>query len=150
MNARTVRRSLGWTMASMVAAALFCGRCWSQESPPAPATPAPAASAAPAPTPPAPAPAPSPTKARGRLPAHFSTLVSSEQRQKIYDVQASYADKIATLQRQIVELRAKLDQDVDGVLSAEQLAQIKKLREAAAAKRQSRTSTEVTAANGQG
>lgn len=88
-------------------------------------------------------------KFRGRLPAYFATVVSAEQRQKVYEIQANYFERIAALEKQILELRAKQDQDVDGVLSAEQLAGIKKLRAAASAKRRGQPATQETAGSGQ-
>ena len=64
-------------------------------------------------------------KFRGRLPAYFSTVVSSEQRQKVYDTQATYFERIAALEKRILELHTKQDQEVDAILSAEQLAEIR-------------------------
>ena len=53
------------------------------------------------------------------------------------------------LEKQILELHAKQDQDVDAILSAEQLAEIEKLRAAAAAKRRSQPATQETVSGGQ-
>jgi hypothetical protein len=148
-------------MASVTGAVvLFSGWCRAQEAaPPVPAAPAQPAAVAPAPAqPPAVAPAPAAAekpastapaskaqKSRGRLPAYFATLVSAEQRQKIYDIQLTYTEKIAALDRQMAELRAKQSEEVDAVLTADQLSQIKKLREAAAAKKRNAASADATA-----
>jgi 2-oxoglutarate dehydrogenase E2 component (dihydrolipoamide succinyltransferase) len=146
-------------MASATGAVLLLsGWCRAQEAAPAaPAAPAQPAAVAPAPAqPPAVAPAaaekpasaaPASTarKSRGRLPAYFATLVSAEQRQKIYDIQLTYTEKLAALDRQMAELRAKQSEEVDAVLTADQLVQIKKLREAAAAKKRNAASADATA-----
>ena len=47
--------------------------------------------------------APVAKKARGRLPAHFARVVSSQQRESIYRLQANYAEKIAALKDQIAK-----------------------------------------------
>ena len=119
----------------------------SQETPPPAVTAEAAAPAAAAPA--APAAEPAAKKFRGRLPAYFSTVVSSEQRQKVYEIQVTYFERIAALEKQILELRAKQDQEVDAILSAEQLAEIKKLRAAATAKRRSQPASQETASDGQ-
>jgi hypothetical protein len=67
-------------------------------------------------------------KPRGRLPMYFAKVVSSEQREEIYEIQARYADQIEKLQEQLNELIAKRDAEVDGVLSAEQLEEVETMR----------------------
>jgi hypothetical protein len=80
-------------------------------------------------------------KFRPRLPAYFSTLVTTEQRKKVYGIQATYFDKIAALEEQIAKLKVDREKDVDEVLTAEQLAEVTKKRAAAAAKRKRRQAT---------
>ena len=98
--------SPAWLLASLLAAwmLLLSGAAgFSQETAP-PATAV--ESAAPADAAPAvPVAEPAAKKFRGRLPAYFSTVVSSEQRQKVYDIQATYFERIAALEKQILELR---------------------------------------------
>ena len=40
-------------------------------------------------------------KPRGRLPAYFSSVVTPEQREKIYAIQARYAEELDNLQQQL-------------------------------------------------
>lgn len=75
------------------------------------------------------------TKPRGRLPAYFSAVVSEEQREQIYGVQQKYAKQIDELERQLDELVAQRDKEVEGVLTPEQLEKVIAKREEAAAKR---------------
>jgi hypothetical protein len=123
-------------------------RCVGQDAAPAAAPQVGQAAAAAAPAKPE-APA-AMRKFRGRLPAYFSSVVSSEQRQKIYDIQATYFDKISALELQIADLRAKQDQEVNAVLSADQAAQVQKLRDEASTRRRGRTVSDATAGTGQG
>lgn len=164
MNGMREGRGWTWLMASATGAVLMLsGWCRAQEAAaPAPAAPAQPAAVVPAPAAPAqppavaPAPAEKPAsaapasaarKSHGRLPAYFATLVSAEQRQKIYDIQLTYTEKIAALERQMVELRAKQSDEVDAVLTPDQMGQIKKLRETAAAKKRNAASADATAGN---
>lgn len=81
-------------------------------------------------------------KPRGRLPAYFAKVVTQQQREDIYEIQARYNAQIEELQKQIDELVAKRDQEVEGVLSAEQLAEVKKMREEAKKRRTARRNTD--------
>lgn len=87
-------------------------------------------------------------KFRPRLPAYFSAVVTTDQRKEIYDVQATYHEKLVALEEQIAKLKADRDKEVDAVLTAEQLVEVNEKRAAAAAKRKSRSSPkEETAAD---
>lgn len=67
----------------------------------------------------------------GRVPAYFAQIgLSKDQRAKVLEVQSSYADKIDALRKQIVDLEAKRDLDVRGVLSDEQKKKLDELVEA--------------------
>ena len=77
-------------------------------------------------------------KPRGRLPAYFAAVVSPEQRAAVYSIQAKYSKQIEDLERQIDELTAARDQEVDGVLTPEQLEKVNAKRAEAEAKRASR------------
>jgi hypothetical protein len=77
-------------------------------------------------------------KFRPRLPAYFASVVTSEQRKEVYDIQATFFEKILALEEQIAKLKEDRDKQVDEVLTAEQLAEVNEKRAAAAAKRKSR------------
>ncbi len=77
-------------------------------------------------------------KSRGRLPMYFSKVVTQQQREDIYEIQARFAAKIDELQTQIDKLIQERDQEVESVLSTEQLAEVKKLRDDAKKRRMAR------------
>ena len=79
---------------------------------------------------------------RQRLPAYFSKVVNASQRQQIYVIQAGYRKQIERLQEQLSRLLRQRDQEVDLVLSPDQLQQVQTLRAAAAARRKQRRSTQ--------
>ncbi len=87
-------------------------------------------------------------KPAGRLPAHYGKLgISTEQRTKIYGVQASYKKQIDDLQKQIDDLKAKQDAEVEAVLTPDQkkkldeiLAEAKKAAEARSSKTKKKSS----------
>lgn len=72
-----------------------------------------------------------PKKPRGRLPNYYSKVVTSEQREEIYKLQATYNAQIEELQKQIVDVTKKRDEEVRGVLSPEQQKQVDELTAAA-------------------
>lgn len=72
---------------------------------------------------------------RGRLPAYFGEVVSNDQRDKIYEIQAKYLAQIAKLQDEIALLETTREKDVLAVLSPEQLGKVKQLQEDAKTKR---------------
>ena len=75
---------------------------------------------------------------RGRLPAYFASVVSREQREEIYEIQGRYAEQIAKLQEELAALERQRDQEVEGVLSEEQLTRVEKMRDEARARRTAR------------
>jgi hypothetical protein len=70
----------------------------------------------------------------GRLPNYYSTVVSPEQREKIYGIQGKYADQIKKLQEQLTALEVQRDAEVEGVLTPEQKDKVAKLANDAKAK----------------
>jgi hypothetical protein len=76
-------------------------------------------------------------KPRGRLPMYFAKVVSSAQREEIYEIQSRYAEEIEQLQQQLKDLIAKRDAEVDGVLSPEQMEEVQAMRRERAAQRKS-------------
>ena len=77
-------------------------------------------------------------KYRGRLPNYFGKVINSEQRSEIYAIQAKYNEQIASLEAQIEKLSSERDQQVEGVLTPEQLAEVNKMRDDAKSRRQAR------------
>jgi len=80
-------------------------------------------------------------KAGGRLPPYYGQVgLSTEQREKIYGVQATYASQIEALQKQIASLEEKRDGEINAVLTADQKKQLDSLRAAAKEKTSRRKS----------
>ena len=80
-------------------------------------------------------------KPSGRLPQYYGQVgISSEQRQKIYDVQASYGKQIGELQKQIDALTTKRDGEVAAVLTSEQKKKLDELLAAAKKRAEERRS----------
>jgi len=74
-----------------------------------------------------------------RLPAHFGKIVDETQRQKIYDIQREYGPKIQELRAQLKALIDERDKKIQAVLSADQVKELAKAKEAARAKRKKKT-----------
>jgi len=74
-------------------------------------------------------------KPRGRLPNYYKDVVSQQQREQIYAIQAEYRDKIAALKAQLAAMTKERDEKVAGVLTAEQIQKVEQLKAEAAAKR---------------
>jgi hypothetical protein len=81
-----------------------------------------------------------------RLPAYYSDIVTGEQRQKIYDIQARYQEQISELTQQMLDLVKKQNDEIEAVLSAEQLVQLKKAQEDGAARKKKRAAEKKDAA----
>ena len=78
-------------------------------------------------------------KPKGRLPPYFADLVSEEQREKIYAVQAKYADQIKELNEQLTAVAKKQNDEIDAVLSAEQKAKVDAARKEAVTKKKKKS-----------
>ncbi len=72
---------------------------------------------------------------KGRLPPYFADVVSAEQKEKIYAIQAKYSDQIKDLNEQLAAIAKKQNDEIDAVLSAAQKAKIDEARAAAVAKK---------------
>jgi len=72
---------------------------------------------------------------KGRLPAYFADVVSADQKEKIYAIQAKYADQIKELNEQLEALDKKQDDEINAVLTAEQKAKVDAARAEAATKK---------------
>jgi len=77
-----------------------------------------------------PSPKPAKTKevAQGRLPAHFSGVVTDEQRQKIYAIQKDSSAKITPLRRQLESLIKERDEKIWALLTPEQRRKVEALK----------------------
>jgi hypothetical protein len=74
-------------------------------------------------------------KLSGRLPAYFADVVSEKQRQRIYQIQASYKPRIESIEQQLKELKKHRDEDIAGVLTPEQKQRVEEAALKAKAKR---------------
>jgi Spy/CpxP family protein refolding chaperone len=67
---------------------------------------------------------------KGRLPAQYGKLgLTDAQKTKVYGVQGKYEDQLDALEKQISDLKAKRDQEVEAVLTADQRKILKALVE---------------------
>lgn len=78
-------------------------------------------------------------KSSGRLPPYYGQVVTKEQREKIYAVQAKYADQIEKLLDQVGSLERTQTEEIEAVLSQEQRDQVMKLASEAKSKRSKKT-----------
>jgi len=130
------RRSLA-CLAALMLVGCMADRGWAQEDPVAEPAAKPAAEPAvkPAAEPAAKPAAKQRAKPRGRLPNFYRTVVTEEQREAIYEIQADSATEIKALQAQIDALVADRDAKVQALLSPEQLQKIKQAEAESKAKR---------------
>lgn len=74
-------------------------------------------------------------KAAGRLPNNYGKLgLNDKQKKSIYAAQTKYGAEISALIKQVEELRAKRDAEVEGVLTAEQKVKLQELQSETAKK----------------
>jgi TolA-binding protein len=72
-----------------------------------------------------------PAPKKGRLPDNYGKLALNDtQKEKIYGIQGSYADKIDALEAQIANLKGKRDQEIEAVLTEDQKKILKSLTDA--------------------
>ncbi|MGI8981521.1 MAG: hypothetical protein ACR2FY_20030 [Pirellulaceae bacterium] len=76
-------------------------------------------------------------KAKGRLPAYYKEVVTDEQRDQIYAIQAKYEKQLADLQGQLDAAKAKQNDEIEALLSAEQKEKLATVRAEADAKKKS-------------
>jgi hypothetical protein len=67
-------------------------------------------------------------KVSGRLPRHFASIVDNTQRTEIYQIQISYRERIAELERELAELAAAEMKEMEGVLTTDQREQLAERR----------------------
>lgn len=71
---------------------------------------------------------------KGRLPNNFSKVgIDDQQKEKIYAIQSKYDDQLSKLEGELKALRSQRDAEVEGVLTADQKAKLKKLADEAKA-----------------
>ena len=72
------------------------------------------------------------TKFKGRLPAHYGSVVDDKQRKEIYDIQAEYYNKLENLRKdhasQLKALMADRDEEITDLLTDEQRKKVAKLK----------------------
>jgi hypothetical protein len=78
-------------------------------------------------------------KPRGRLPAYYGDVVTDEQREKIYEIQAKFAPQIQELTEQLAALAKQQNDEVEAVLTAEQKAKIDAARKDSVAKKKKKS-----------
>lgn len=67
-------------------------------------------------------------KMRGQLPQNWGRLgLTDEQKQRVYKIQNEYGTKIDALQKQIEELRTKMREERDNVLTDAQRARLREI-----------------------
>lgn len=73
---------------------------------------------------------------KGRLPPYYSKIpVDATQKQKIYEIEASYNEKIKALREQLAALEAQQAEEIKAVLTPEQKEKLKELMADAKSKR---------------
>ena len=74
-------------------------------------------------------------KAKGRLPAYYADIVTEEQKERIYTIQAKHQDKITELTASLAAANKARDTEIEAVLTAEQKVKLKAAQDEAAAKK---------------
>lgn len=77
-------------------------------------------------------------KPRGRLPVFYSQVVSGDQREEIYGIQARYQPEMDALVEQLVEMRNQMQAEIQEVLTPEQLERVQQLKDEAKQRRAER------------
>jgi hypothetical protein len=73
-------------------------------------------------------------KSYKRLPAYFGDIVDGSQKEKIYALQEKWGKQIDELAEQVKALQKQRDDEIEGVLTAEQKVKLEKTRADAKAK----------------
>ena len=82
-----------------------------------------------------------------RLPLYYARVVSSEQRERIYEIQAEYAEEIEVIENELKKKMNERDQAVQAVLNVEQLDEVKRWISEAKKRRAQRQEEKKTAGN---
>jgi hypothetical protein len=78
-------------------------------------------------------------KNKGRLPPYYGDVVTAEQREEIYKIQAKYAPKVLELNEQLAALAKQQNDEIEAVLTAEQKAKIDDARKASVASKKKKS-----------
>ncbi len=70
-------------------------------------------------------------KLAGRLPRFFASIVDQEQRDEIYQIQATYREKLAALEQELAELKEAEMSAMEGVLTTAQRKKLDEIRASA-------------------
>jgi TolA-binding protein len=70
-----------------------------------------------------------PTTLRGRLPRYFASLVDDGQRQDIYQIQASYRERIKELQAELAKLELEQMTEIEETLTSTQHKKLGEMRQ---------------------
>ena len=82
-----------------------------------------------------------------RLPLYYARVVSSEQRERIYEIQAEYAEEIQAIENELKKKMSERDLVIEAVLSVEQLDEVKRWISEAKKRRAQREDEKKTAGN---
>ncbi len=88
-----------------------------------------------------------PKKAKGRLPAYYADLVTGEQREKIYSIQAKHQEKIAELNAALLAATQAMNAEIESVLTPEQMDKLMAAQAEAAAKKKKNAAEKKAAAD---
>jgi hypothetical protein len=81
-------------------------------------------------------------KLTGRLPPYYSAVVTEQQRQRIYAIQAEYGPKLTQVRAQLTKLQQEQEEKIEAVLSPEQAEKLAKLKAAMAGRKKSTAKAE--------
>jgi hypothetical protein len=84
-------------------------------------------------------------KSYKRLPAYYGDLVDGTQKEKIYVLQEKWGKQIDALADQVKALQKQRDEEIEGVLTAEQKVKLEKTRAEAKAKAQEKAAAKKAA-----
>jgi Spy/CpxP family protein refolding chaperone len=87
-------------------------------------------------------------KAKGRLPAYYADIVTEEQRDKIYAIQAKHQAKIEELNAALTAANKARDAEIESVLTPEQKIKLKAAKDEAAAKKKKNAADKKAAEEG--
>lgn len=75
-----------------------------------------------------------PADYRGPLPFYYGKVIAPDQKEKIYAIQDKYEAELAPLQKQIKEMMAKRDAEIDAILTPEQREKVATMKAEAKSK----------------
>ena len=84
------------------------------------------------------------------MPLYYARVVTSEQRERIYEIQAEYAEEIEVIENELKEKMSERDLAIEAVLSVEQLDEVKRWISEAKKRRAQRDEAKKTAGNSGG